>query len=65
MSCSCYITESLAPLTQDYMLPTPDWASWGAEEAGFDPTQQRVRKERRHPGSVAASVVDEEECREV
>ncbi|GLC41738.1 hypothetical protein PLESTB_000682600 [Pleodorina starrii] len=35
---------------EDYMLPTPSWAVFGATEAGFDPLQQRVKKVRRHPG---------------
>ncbi|KAG2501511.1 hypothetical protein HYH03_000018 [Edaphochlamys debaryana] len=50
--------------SEDYMLPTPPWAAFGSSEAGFDPGQQRVRKERRHPGrSGAASVArgDDEE----
>ncbi|KAG2423460.1 hypothetical protein HXX76_015330 [Chlamydomonas incerta] len=35
---------------EDYMLPTPDWAEFGSEAAGFDPGQVRVKKVRRHPG---------------
>jgi hypothetical protein len=26
------------------MAPTPDWAVFGSEHAGFDPSQQRVKK---------------------
>ncbi|GFR44418.1 hypothetical protein Agub_g5622, partial [Astrephomene gubernaculifera] len=36
--------------SQDYMLPTPEWAVYGSTAAGFDPQQQRVKKVRRHPG---------------
>ncbi|KAG2429944.1 hypothetical protein HYH02_013895 [Chlamydomonas schloesseri] len=35
---------------EDYMLPTPEWAAFGSEAAGFDPAQVRVKKVRRHPG---------------
>lgn len=45
------------------MLPTPSWAMFGSQEAGFNPGQQRVRKVRRHPGksdSAVASVTAEE-----
>ena len=35
--------------SEDYMLPTPAWASYGAPEAGFDPKDTRVKKVRRHP----------------
>ncbi|GIM07336.1 hypothetical protein Vretimale_11486 [Volvox reticuliferus] len=52
---------------EDYMLPTPSWAVFGSEQAGFDPEQMRVRKVRRHPGksdsavaSVAGEAVDED-----
>jgi len=34
----------------DYIQRTPDWATYGAEEAGFDPEQTRHRKVRNHPG---------------
>ena len=34
----------------DYIERTPDWATYGAEEAGFDPEQTRHRKVRNHPG---------------
>jgi tRNA wybutosine-synthesizing protein 1 len=34
----------------DYMERTPPWAIYGAEEAGFDPEQMRVKKVRNHPG---------------
>ena len=36
------------------MLPTPHWSVWGAEEAGFDPGETRVRKVRNHPGKNPA-----------
>ena len=29
------------------MAQTPDWAVWGAEEAGFNPEHTWVRKERK------------------
>jgi tRNA wybutosine-synthesizing protein 1 len=38
------------PASKEYMAATPAWAVYGSSEAGFDPDQQRVRKERRHPG---------------
>ena len=37
-------------MTEDYMLPTPAWALYGAPEAGFDPSETRQRKLRNHPG---------------
>jgi len=37
----------------DYMLPTPSWAVYGAQEAGFDPQETRFRKVRRHKHSEA------------
>ena len=40
--------------SKDYMLPTPHWSVWGAEEAGFDPGETRVRKVRNHPGKNPA-----------
>ena len=40
--------------SKDYMLPTPHWSVWGAEEAGFDPRETRVRKVRNHPGKNPA-----------
>ena len=30
--------------SEDYMLPTPAWASYGRAEAGFDPKDTRVKK---------------------
>jgi tRNA wybutosine-synthesizing protein 1 len=41
---------------QEYMTETPAWAEYGSNEAGFDPTQQRVKKERKHPGKSPTSV---------
>lgn len=32
----------------DYVADTPRWAGWGAEEEGFDPAMERVRKVRNH-----------------
>ena len=40
--------------SKDYMLPTPHWSVWGAEEGGFDPGETRVRKVRNHPGKDSA-----------
>ncbi|CAI5536839.1 unnamed protein product [Closterium sp. Naga37s-1] len=31
----------------DYMAPTPPWAVFGAKEAGFDPQETRVRREKK------------------
>ena len=36
-------------VTTDYMLPTPEWAVYGAHEAGFDPQETRFKKIRNHP----------------
>ena len=36
-------------VTTDYMLPTPKWAVYGADEAGFDPQEIRFKKVRNHP----------------
>ena len=44
--------------SKDYMLPTPHWSVWGAEEAGFDPGETRVRKVRNHPGKNPAPTPD-------
>jgi len=30
--------------TEDYMLPTPSWAVFGAKERGFDPVEVRIGK---------------------
>ncbi|GAB2222556.1 hypothetical protein Drorol1_Dr00016674 [Drosera rotundifolia] len=35
----------------DYMAATPSWASYGADEGGFDPEQKRYKKERHHKSS--------------
>ncbi|DBA99282.1 TPA: S-adenosyl-L-methionine-dependent tRNA 4-demethylwyosine synthase [Trebouxia sp. C0006] len=40
-------------VTTDYMLPTPDWAVYGADEAGFDPQETRFKKIRNHPQKQA------------
>ena len=48
--------------SDDYMLPTPEWAVWGAEEAGFDPEQMRFRKKRNHPGKKPAPGPAEVAC---
>mmetsp|Transcript_38430 Transcript_38430/g.57592 ORF Transcript_38430/g.57592 Transcript_38430/m.57592 type:complete len:872 (-) Transcript_38430:289-2904(-) len=34
---------------EDYVAETPSWALFGAEEEGFDPTDNRHRKKRKHP----------------
>uniref|UniRef100_A0A7S1UTG3 tRNA wybutosine-synthesis domain-containing protein n=1 Tax=Grammatophora oceanica TaxID=210454 RepID=A0A7S1UTG3_9STRA len=34
---------------QDYRAPTPEWALFGAAEEGFDPTDTRHRKKKKHP----------------
>jgi len=34
---------------QDYTAPTPSWALFGATEEGFDPTDTRHRKAKKHP----------------
>ena len=39
---------------EDYMVETPSWAIWGAEEKGFDPNETRFRKKRNHPGKAAS-----------
>jgi hypothetical protein len=33
----------------DYTAETPEWALFGSEEEGFDPTDQRHRKNTKHP----------------
>ncbi|KAG6555532.1 hypothetical protein Mapa_002767 [Marchantia paleacea] len=38
--------------SEDYMMQTPSWAVYGAEEGGFDPKEVRVKKERRHGASA-------------
>ena len=40
-------------VTTDYMMPTPDWAVYGAHEAGFDPQETRFKKIRNHPQKQA------------
>ncbi|KAL3153770.1 hypothetical protein ABBQ32_013358 [Trebouxia sp. C0010 RCD-2024] len=42
-------------VTTDYMLPTPEWAVYGAYEAGFDPQEMRFKKVRNHPKVSAVS----------
>eukprot|EP00593_Proboscia_inermis_P004462 CAMPEP_0171316152 /NCGR_PEP_ID=MMETSP0816-20121228/70426_1 /TAXON_ID=420281 /ORGANISM="Proboscia inermis, Strain CCAP1064/1" /LENGTH=362 /DNA_ID=CAMNT_0011807713 /DNA_START=255 /DNA_END=1343 /DNA_ORIENTATION=+ len=34
---------------EDYVADTPDWALSGAAEEGFDPTDRRHRKKKKHP----------------
>ena len=34
---------------KDYVEDTPAWALFGAEEEGFDPTDTRHRKKKKHP----------------
>jgi len=33
----------------DYVADTPDWALFGASEEGFDPTELRHRRKKKHP----------------
>ena len=40
----------------DYIERTPSWATYGAEEAGFDPDQTRHRKIRNHPSKVTQEI---------
>jgi len=34
--------------SEDYAAPTPDWAIFGSDEAGFDPKETKFRKLRNH-----------------
>lgn len=34
---------------KDYLADTPAWALYGAKEEGFDPTDTRHRKKKKHP----------------
>lgn len=34
---------------EDYIADTPSWAVFGADEEGFDPTDNRHRKKKHHP----------------
>ena len=34
---------------EDYTADTPDWAVFGANEEGFDPTDNRHRRKKKHP----------------
>jgi len=34
---------------KDYLADTPDWALFGASEEGFDPTELRHRRKKKHP----------------
>eukprot|EP00578_Thalassiosira_sp_NH16_P024242 CAMPEP_0181102576 /NCGR_PEP_ID=MMETSP1071-20121207/14394_1 /TAXON_ID=35127 /ORGANISM="Thalassiosira sp., Strain NH16" /LENGTH=598 /DNA_ID=CAMNT_0023185569 /DNA_START=160 /DNA_END=1953 /DNA_ORIENTATION=+ len=34
---------------EDYVADTPAWAVFGADEEGFDPTDSRHRKKKKHP----------------
>jgi len=41
------LTQSGEPFdAMDYLAPTPDWAMYGSEEAGFDPNETRVYHNR-------------------
>ena len=58
---SAYMLQDLAAgdkpfVTTDYMLPTPEWAVYGADEAGFDPQEIRFKKVRNHPQKQSVSV---------
>jgi tRNA wybutosine-synthesizing protein 1 len=49
------LASTAAPFaSEDYLLPTPDWAVYGSPEAGFDPLESRVRKVRNHPSKAAS-----------
>jgi len=50
------LVSSRKPFTSaDYTAVTPDWAVYGAEEAGFDPDEERVKKARNHTAKSEAS----------
>ena len=34
---------------EDYIADTPEWAVFGANEEGFDPTDNRHRRKKKHP----------------
>lgn len=34
---------------EDYGAPTPEWARWGAEEGGFNPAEEQVKRKRARP----------------
>jgi tRNA wybutosine-synthesizing protein 1 len=34
--------------SEEYTMPTPSWAVYGAQEKGFNPNETRVRKVRNH-----------------
>ncbi|KAL7520206.1 hypothetical protein ACHAWX_006838 [Stephanocyclus meneghinianus] len=34
---------------EDYVADTPEWAVFGANEEGFDPTDNRHRRKKKHP----------------
>ncbi|KAH7437050.1 hypothetical protein KP509_05G054200 [Ceratopteris richardii] len=44
------VTAGGAFSSEDYMAVTPVWAVYGSAEGGFDPTEVRFKKERRHAG---------------
>ena len=48
-SSSCvsrYYEDGTEFVAKDYMAPTPDWAVYGAAEAGFDPIETRFHRTR-------------------
>jgi tRNA wybutosine-synthesizing protein 1 len=48
------LVKAGAPFTTtDYMLQTPDWAQFGAEERGFDPAEARWRRNQSSVEPVA------------
>lgn len=50
------VAQGVAFDASDYMCPTPAWAVYGAQEAGFDPQETRFRKQRNHkPRDEAAA----------
>lgn len=45
------------PFTEkDYMAQTPDWATWGAPEEGFNPEHEWSRRERKLRGRAQESL---------
>ena len=45
--------ESFKFTVEDYLADTPEWALFGAEEEGFDPTDTRHRRKKKYPKYTA------------
>lgn len=45
---------------EDYMAPTPDWALYGSDEAGFDPKETRVYHNRTKKRAQAGLLSEEQ-----